>query len=105
MTFAEMGIRPNTLKAIEEVVISHYNVSRNDIHSGNKSKNVALTRQVCMYIAKLLTDSSYQEIGKYFGNKRHTTVIFAIKKVKEKCKGSVEFKLEIESLVRMAKKQ
>ena len=94
-----------TLKDIEEVVISHYNISRNDIHSGNKSKNVALTRQVCMYLAKLLTDSSYQEIGKYFGNKRHTTVIFAIKKVKEKFKGSVEFKLQIERLIRMAKKQ
>ncbi len=94
-----------TLKGIEEVVIGHYNVSRNDIHSGNKSKNVALTRQVCMYLAKELTNSSYQEIGNYFGNKRHTTVIFAIKKVKEKYKGSVEFKLQIESLIRMAKKQ
>ena len=41
-----------TLKGIEEVVISHYNVSRNDIHSGNKSKNVALARQVCMYLCK-----------------------------------------------------
>ena len=94
-----------TLKDIEEVIISHYNVSRNDIQSGNKSKNIALARQVCMYLAKILTDSSYQEIGKYFGNKRHTTVIFAIKKVKEKYKGSVEFKLQIESLVRMVKKQ
>jgi chromosomal replication initiator protein len=92
-----------TLKDIEEVIIGHYNVSRNDIQSGNKSKNIALARQVCMYLAKTLTDSSYQEIGKYFGNKRHTTVIFAIKKVKEKYKGSVEFKLQIESLVRMAK--
>ena len=94
-----------TLKDIEEVIISHYNVSRNDIQSGNKSKNIALARQVCMYLAKTLTDSSYQEIGKYFGNKRHTTVIFAIKKVKEKYKGSVEFKLQIEGLVRMVKKQ
>ena len=60
-----------------------------------------------MYVSlqKLLTDSSYQEIGKYFGNKRHTTVIFAIKKIKEKYKGSVEFKSQIENLVRMAKKQ
>jgi chromosomal replication initiator protein len=58
-----------------------------------------------MYLAKILTDSSYQEIGKYFGNKRHTTVIFAIKKVKEKYNGSVEFKLQIENLVRMVKKQ
>ncbi len=94
-----------TLKDIEEVIISHYNVSRNDIQSGNKSKNIAHARQVCMYLAKTLTDSSYQEIGKYFGNKRHTTVIFAIKKVKEKYNGSVEFKLQIESLVRMVKKQ
>ncbi len=94
-----------TLKGIEEVVISCYNVSRNDIQSGNKSKNIALARQVCMYLAKTLTDSSYQEIGKYFGNKRHTTVIFAMKKVKEKYNSNVEFKLLIESLVRMVKKQ
>lgn len=94
-----------TLKDIEELVISDFNVSRNDIHSGIKSKNVSLARQVCMYLAKLLTDSSYQEIGKYFGNKRHSTVIFAIKKVKEKFKENVEFKLKIESLVRLAKKQ
>ncbi len=94
-----------TLKDIEGVVISHYNVSRSDIHSGNKSKNIALTRQICMYLAKVLTDSSYQEIGKYFGNKRHTTVIFAIKKVVEKSKSSAEFRSHIENLIKMAKKQ
>lgn len=94
-----------TLKDIEGVVIKHYNVTRSDIHSGNKSRNVALTRQICMYLAKVLTESSYQEIGKYFGNKRHTTVIFAIKKIKEKCKSSAEFQSHIENLIRMAKKQ
>jgi chromosomal replication initiator protein len=94
-----------TLKDIEGVVIRHYNVPRSDIHSGNKSKNIALARQICMYLAKELTDSSYQEIGKYFGNKRHTTVIFAIKKLKEKSKSSAEFRSHIENLIRMAKKQ
>ncbi|GAX62765.1 ATPase [Candidatus Scalindua japonica] len=94
-----------TLKDIEGVVISHYNVSRNDIQSGNKSKNIALARQICMYLAKKLTDFSYQEIGKYFGNKRHTTVIFAIKKIKEKSKSCAEFQSHIENLIRMAKKQ
>ena len=94
-----------TLKDIEGVVVSHYNVSRSDIHSANKSKNIALTRQICMYLAKVLTESSYQEIGKYFGNKRHTTVIFAIKKIKEKSKSSAEFQSQIENLIRMVKKQ
>ncbi|MDP6924753.1 MAG: chromosomal replication initiator protein DnaA [Candidatus Scalindua sp.] len=94
-----------TLKDIEGVVISRYNVSRSDIHSGSKSKNIALARQICMYLAKILTESSYQEIGRYFGNKRHTTVIFAIKKIKEKSKSSAEFQSHIENLIRMAKKQ
>ena len=94
-----------TLKDIESVVVSHYNVSRSDIHSGNKSKNIALARQICMYLAKVLTDSSYQEIGKYFGNKRHTTVIFAVKKLKEKIKSCSEFRSHTENLIRMAKKQ
>lgn len=94
-----------TLKDIEDVVIKHYNVPRNDIQSGNKSKNVALARQICMYLAKVLTESSYQEIGRYFGNKRHTTAIFAINKVKEKMKSSVEFRSHIENLIRIIKKQ
>ncbi len=94
-----------TLKDIEDVVIKHYNVSRNDIHSGNKSKNVALARQVCMYLTKELTESSYQEIGRFFANKRHTTVIFAINKIKEKMKSSDEFRSYTENLVRIIKKQ
>jgi len=94
-----------TLKDIEDVVIKHYNVSRNDIHSGNKSKNVALVRQICMYLTKELSESSYQEIGRYFANKRHTTVIFAINKIKEKMKNSVEFRSHIENFVKIIKKQ
>lgn len=94
-----------TLKDIEDVVIKHYNVPHNDIQSGNKSKNVALARQICMYLAKVLTESSYQEIGRYFGNKRHTTAIFAINKVKEKMNSNVEFRSRIENLIRIIKKQ
>ncbi len=94
-----------TLKDIESVVIKHYNVSRNDIHSGNKSKNVALARQICMYLTKELTESSYQEIGRYFANKRHTTVIFAINKIKEKMKSSDEFRSYTENLAKIIKKQ
>ncbi|OHC01564.1 MAG: chromosomal replication initiator protein DnaA [Planctomycetes bacterium RIFCSPLOWO2_12_FULL_40_19] len=94
-----------TLKDIEDVVVKHYNVPHNDIQSGNKSKNVALARQICMYLAKVLTESSYQEIGRYFGNKRHTTAIFAINKVKEKMNSNVEFRSRIENLIRIIKKQ
>lgn len=80
-----------TLKGIEEVIISHCSVSHSDIHSGNKSRNIALSRQLCMYFAKTLTDASYQEIGRYFGNKRHTTAMFATNKITEKINTDIEF--------------
>ncbi len=92
-----------TLKDIDEVVTKHCNVSRDNIHSGNKSRSVALYRQLCMYIAKKLTNASYQEIGQYFGKKRHTTAIFAVNKVKEKIKNDVEFRYLTESLIRKIK--
>jgi len=56
-----------------------------------------------MYIAKKLTNASYQEIGHYFGKKRHTTAIFAINKVTEKIKNDVEFRYLTESLIRKIK--
>lgn len=93
-----------TLKEVEEVVAKYCNVSRNHIHSTSKSRSVALYRQLCMYIAKKLTDASYQEIAQYFGNKRHTTAIFAINKIKEKVKSDIEFRYLTESLIRKIKK-
>jgi chromosomal replication initiator protein len=58
-----------------------------------------------MYLTKELTESSYQEIGRYFANKRHTTVIFAINKIKEKMKSSDEFRSYTENLAKIIKKQ
>ncbi|MFQ5963222.1 MAG: chromosomal replication initiator protein DnaA [Candidatus Scalinduaceae bacterium] len=92
-----------TLKDIEEAVISHCSVSHADIHSKNKTRNIAHARQLCMYIAKTLTDASYQEIGQYYGNKRHTTAIFAINKVKEKMKNDIAFRSQTEKLIRKLK--
>jgi chromosomal replication initiator protein len=89
-----------TLQDIEKVIINYYKVSRSDIHSKNKSKNIVFSRQLCMYLSKTLTDSSYQEIGKYFGNKRHTTAIFAINKIKSKMKDDYDFKTQVENLSR-----
>ncbi|MCP5003314.1 MAG: chromosomal replication initiator protein DnaA [Planctomycetes bacterium] len=89
-----------TLQDIERTVINYYKVSRSEIHSRNKSKNVVFARQFCMYLAKTLTDSSYQEIGKFFGNKRHTTAIFAIKKIKNRMEIDNDFRSQAESLSR-----
>ncbi len=51
--------------------------------SKNRSKSVTLPRQMAMYLARKLTDLSYNEIGGFFGGRDHTTVMHAYEKIKK----------------------
>ena len=73
-----------TIKDIEEEVSNHFNVTIAELHSSKRTNSISQPRQICMYFASLLTNSSRQQIGNHFGGKKHATVIHAIKKVKEK---------------------
>ena len=90
---------------IEDAVLSYFNISRNELHSNKKIKSVSFPRQVCMYLIKSLLDWSYQQIGNYFNSKKHSTVIFAIKKVKDQIESDNQFKLIVDSLVEKIKKE
>lgn len=68
-------------KIISEVART-YNVSENDILSNRRTANLALARQVAMYIARETTDLSYKAIGESFG-KDHTTVLYNVNKIEE----------------------
>ncbi len=68
-------------KIISEVAKS-YNVSESDILSPRRTAQLALARQVAMYISKETTDLSYKQIGEKF-NKDHSTVLYNVKTVSE----------------------
>lgn len=68
-------------KIISEVARS-YNVSENDILSSRKTAQLALARQVAMYIARETTDLSYKMIGESFG-RDHTTVLYNVNKIEK----------------------
>jgi len=54
--------------------------------SKKRTKEIAIPRQVAMYISKQLTGSSLSDIGKNFGGKDHATVIYACKQIEEEGK-------------------
>lgn len=89
---------------IEDVVLSYFNISRTDLHSNKKIKSISFPRQICMYLIKTLLDWSYQQIGNYFGSKKHTTVMFAIKKIKDQIDSDNQFKVFIEMLTERTRK-
>lgn len=88
------------IEDIRDAVVEYYKIKAADLVSRNRSKSVAFPRQVCMYLARQLTDCSLQEIGAFLGGRDHTTVLYAEDKIKQDCEAAPEIKKDIEALSR-----
>jgi chromosomal replication initiator protein len=87
-----------TIDVIQKFVADYYRLKLSDLKSRNNSKSVAIPRQIAMYLCKALTTASLPEIGKSFGGKHHSTVIYSIQKVEERRQKDAAFNTLIHSL-------
>lgn len=71
-----------TMSQIIETVANYYNVRLVDLQSKKRSQSIATPRQICMYLARSLTNHSLEEIGGHLGGRDHTTVMHACTKIK-----------------------
>ena len=96
------GIEPRRIKIedILRIVSRHYAVSKQDILSQRRHRSVVRPRQIGMYLAKHLTSRSLPEIGRRFGDRDHTTVLHAIRKIDKEVGENPRLKEEIEELKR-----
>ena len=94
------GIEPRRIKIedILKIVSRHYAVTRADIVSQRRHRSVVWPRQIGMYLAKQLTSRSLPEIGRRFGDRDHTTVLHAIRKIDRELEGNTRLRDEIETL-------
>ena len=60
-----------------------YQLSVEDLYGSSRSQTIALARQVAMYLCREMTSLSLPKIGQLFGNRDHTTVMYANKKISE----------------------
>jgi chromosomal replication initiator protein len=72
-----------TVDNIKKTVAQHYNIKTSDLDSKRRTRSIARPRQVAMTLSKELTNHSLPEIGTFFGNRDHTTVLHACRKIKE----------------------
>lgn len=70
-----------TIEQIQQAVAAHYRLRVDELTSKNNSRQIAVPRQVAMYLCKRLTKHSFPEIGREFGGKHHTTVIHSVEKI------------------------
>ncbi len=69
------------LSDIENVVATFFGLSPADLHTSRKARTVALARAIAMFLARKHTDMSFPEIGRFMGNKNHSTVILACRRI------------------------
>ncbi|WP_315506877.1 chromosomal replication initiator protein DnaA [Pyramidobacter piscolens] len=89
---------PLTFQSIMDVVSSEFGFSPEDICSKRRTAEVALARQVAMYMCRIHTESSLQQIAKDFGKKDHTTVLHALKKIEMLMKEDTRVKKIVENI-------
>jgi chromosomal replication initiator protein len=94
------GIEPRRVKIddILRIVSRHFAVSKSDILSQRRHRSVVWPRQIGMYLAKQLTSRSLPEIGRRFGDRDHTTVLHAIRKIDKELEANTRLRDELEEL-------
>jgi chromosomal replication initiator protein len=94
--------RPNeaSVEDIQRVVCHHFKLRSTDLLSKDRHKSIAFARHVAMYLCKQRLKCSFPELGRAFGNRDHTTVISAVRKVEAMRTSDPEVRAHLEAIER-----
>jgi chromosomal replication initiator protein len=83
---------------IQRAVCNHFRVTNADLLSKDRHKSVAFARQVAMYLCRQRLKSSFPELGRAFGNRDHTTVMSAVRRVESLRKRDPQVNAHLEAI-------
>ena len=83
---------------IQETVAKYFDIDPKDLVGSKKSNDIVFPRQIAMYLCRTVPQLSLPQIGKDFGNRDHTTVMHACKKIEKEIKDNKETKMIVDSV-------
>lgn len=86
-----------TVDEIIRLVCRYYKISKEELASRSRRKNIVLTRNVAMFLSRKLTDLSLEAIGKSFG-RNHSTVLYSVNTIETRSKRDPKLKGQVELL-------
>lgn len=94
---------PITVDKIISEAAKIYNVDPDEIRSPKRNSPVSSARKVAIYVIQEITGLPYETIGQEFSGRDHSTVVYAIKNVKEMMAKDSNFRSVIEDLIKNIK--
>ena len=83
---------------IKETVAKYFNVDKDDLSGDKRSNDITFPRQIAMYLCREIANLSFPKIGDEFGNRDHSTVMHAYKKIEKEVKDKNNTRLIVESV-------
>lgn len=87
-----------TIEMIQKKVVDFYELRVSDMVSKRRPNNIAFPRQIAMYLSRILTKNSLQEIGEAFGGRDHGTVMYACRTVENMMEQEESIRTNVEYL-------
>ena len=91
------------IEDLQGAIVERFGLKPADLQGRRRLKSIAFPRQVCMYLARKLTDLSLEEIGGHFGGRDHTTVLYACQQIEERRARNEDLDLLLEEMVQKFK--
>ncbi|MBS3886965.1 MAG: chromosomal replication initiator protein DnaA [Dethiobacter sp.] len=88
-----------TIEKIQQETAKYFSLKIEELKAKKRTQNVALPRQIAMYLSRELTDSSLPKIGEEFGGRDHTTVMHAHKKINNDLRDNRQLKASVEQII------
>jgi chromosomal replication initiator protein len=89
------------IPAIQNAVEDYFHISHSDILGAQRSQDISYPRQIAMYLARGMTQHSFPSIGRAFGGKDHSTVMYACDNIEKRYMESIQTKEQIENIKEM----
>ena len=91
---------PMTVEKIIDEVARTFGATAEEIRSSKRSANISSARQVAMYAVREITQMPMVAIGKEFGNRDHSTVVYAIQQVEKNIRRDAKTKATVEDIIK-----
>jgi chromosomal replication initiator protein len=90
-----------SVSSIQRLSAEYFNITLSKLLSNKKDRVFSYPRQIAMYLSRKLTDASYKEIGKAFGNKDHSTIIYAVKRIEAERRKKTQVREDIRRIQKL----